>query len=144
MQCVASTRRCVASRSGLQRASTAEPNRPRRRRRTRLRCVSASDLPPTVSATKQSDRNDLELKDRASKKLLTYQEAISKLQEYWSSVGCVVWLPHNTEACSSSFCVTIKIQFLGWSRDDESSDVSEGSGTGAVERLLRGAEHPTG
>lgn len=27
----------------------------------------------------------------------TFQEAISRLQEYWASVGCTVWLPHNTE-----------------------------------------------
>ena len=27
----------------------------------------------------------------------TFQEAIFRLQNYWSSKGCVVWLPHNTE-----------------------------------------------
>lgn len=27
----------------------------------------------------------------------TFQEAISRLQAYWSEVGCAVWLPHNTE-----------------------------------------------
>lgn len=27
----------------------------------------------------------------------TFQEAISKLQQYWASVGCAIWLPHNTE-----------------------------------------------
>jgi hypothetical protein len=27
----------------------------------------------------------------------TFQEAIARLQEYWASVGCAVWLPHNTE-----------------------------------------------
>lgn len=27
----------------------------------------------------------------------TFQEAISKLQEYWSSLGCAIWLPHNNE-----------------------------------------------
>lgn len=27
----------------------------------------------------------------------TFQEAIRRLQDYWASVGCVVWLPHNTE-----------------------------------------------
>lgn len=27
----------------------------------------------------------------------TFQEAISRLQEYWASVGCALWLPHNTE-----------------------------------------------
>lgn len=27
----------------------------------------------------------------------SFQEAITKLQEYWASVGCAIWLPHNTE-----------------------------------------------
>lgn len=27
----------------------------------------------------------------------TFQEAISRLQQYWASVGCALWLPHNTE-----------------------------------------------
>lgn len=28
----------------------------------------------------------------------TFQEAVQRLQSYWASVGCAVWLPHNTEA----------------------------------------------
>lgn len=27
----------------------------------------------------------------------TFQEAIARLQDYWASVGCALWLPHNTE-----------------------------------------------
>lgn len=27
----------------------------------------------------------------------TFQDAIRKLQDYWASVGCVVWMPHNSE-----------------------------------------------
>jgi hypothetical protein len=27
----------------------------------------------------------------------TFQEAISRLQQYWAGVGCALWLPHNTE-----------------------------------------------
>lgn len=27
----------------------------------------------------------------------TFQEAVKRLQEYWSAQGCIVWLPHNTE-----------------------------------------------
>ena len=33
---------------------------------------------------------------------LTFQEAIARLQEYWSSVGCAIWQPHNTEVRSRS------------------------------------------
>ena len=28
---------------------------------------------------------------------LTFQEAIARLQEYWSSKGCALWQPHNSE-----------------------------------------------
>jgi hypothetical protein len=27
----------------------------------------------------------------------TFQAAIARLQDYWASVGCAVYLPHNTE-----------------------------------------------
>jgi glycyl-tRNA synthetase len=27
----------------------------------------------------------------------TFQEAVKRLQDYWSAQGCLVWLPHNTE-----------------------------------------------
>ena len=27
----------------------------------------------------------------------SFQEAISRLQQYWAGVGCALWLPHNTE-----------------------------------------------
>ena len=27
----------------------------------------------------------------------TFQEAIFRLQQFWSSKGCVIWLPHNVE-----------------------------------------------
>lgn len=27
----------------------------------------------------------------------TFQEAVRRLQDYWASIGCIVWLPHNTE-----------------------------------------------
>jgi glycyl-tRNA synthetase len=27
----------------------------------------------------------------------SFQEAIKRLQDYWASVGCIVWQPHNTE-----------------------------------------------
>lgn len=28
---------------------------------------------------------------------LTFQEAITRLQQYWASVGCALWQPHNSE-----------------------------------------------
>ena len=49
---------------------------------------------------------------------LTFQEAIARLQEYWSSLGCAIWQPHNTEVRSrsgrlhSTSCQTNKISQL--------------------------------
>ena len=34
----------------------------------------------------------------------TFQEAIARLQSYWASVGCAVWLPHNTEVRTQMAC----------------------------------------
>ena len=42
-------------------------------------------------ATSAAQRSGL-VKDAPS-----FQEAIAKLQEYWASIGCAIWLPHNTE-----------------------------------------------
>ena len=32
--------------------------------------------------------------------VLTFQEAIARLQSYWASLGCAVWQPCNSEVCS--------------------------------------------
>ncbi len=34
-------------------------------------------------------------------KVLTFQEAIARLQSYWASVGCAVWQPFNSEVLLS-------------------------------------------
>ncbi len=33
----------------------------------------------------------------AREAVLTFQEAIARLQSYWASVGCAVWQPFNSE-----------------------------------------------
>lgn len=54
--------------------------------------TAALDAPVTGQATPVS--NDA---IAAAPNAPTFQEAIARLQEYWASVGCAVWLPHNTE-----------------------------------------------
>lgn len=44
---------------------------------------------------------------------LTFQDAISKLQEYWSSVGCALWLPHNTEVGAGTMNPATFLRVLG-------------------------------
>jgi hypothetical protein len=53
---------------------------------------------PTSAPTpqQQSHSNGAGSKDTAST-APTFQEAVKRLQDYWSAQGCIVWLPHNTE-----------------------------------------------
>eukprot|EP00887_Chlorella_sp_A99_P006103 scaffold22.g6103.t1 len=43
----------------------------------------------------------------------TFQEAIARLQEYWASVGCAVWLPHNTEVGAGTMNPATFLRVLG-------------------------------
>lgn len=54
---------------------------------------------PTSAPTSQQQSghsNGAGSKDTAST-APTFQEAVKRLQDYWSAQGCIVWLPHNTE-----------------------------------------------
>ncbi|PNW77355.1 hypothetical protein CHLRE_10g433000v5 [Chlamydomonas reinhardtii] len=43
----------------------------------------------------------------------SFQEAITKLQEYWASVGCAIWLPHNTEVGAGTMNPATFLRVLG-------------------------------
>ncbi|PRW56476.1 Glycine-tRNA ligase chloroplastic mitochondrial [Chlorella sorokiniana] len=43
----------------------------------------------------------------------TFQEAISRLQEYWAGVGCALWLPHNTEVGAGTMNPATFLRVLG-------------------------------
>lgn len=62
--------------------------------------ISNAIAEPTVAAdTASSTKTTPDAAPRGGAVKLTFQDAIAKLQEYWASVGCAVWLPHNTEVC---------------------------------------------
>jgi glycyl-tRNA synthetase len=44
---------------------------------------------------------------------LTFQDVISRLQEYWASVGCALWLPHNTEVGAGTMNPATFLRVLG-------------------------------
>lgn len=51
----------------------------------------------------------------------TFQEAVKRLQDYWSAQGCIVWLPHNTEVGAGTMnpatflrCVCVGLWVDGW------------------------------
>lgn len=43
----------------------------------------------------------------------TFQQAVAKLQDYWASVGCLVWLPHNTEVGAGTMNPATFLRVLG-------------------------------
>lgn len=43
----------------------------------------------------------------------TFQEAIQRLQDYWSRQGCAVWLPHNTEVGAGTMNPATFLRVLG-------------------------------
>ncbi|PSC72381.1 Glycine-tRNA ligase chloroplastic mitochondrial [Micractinium conductrix] len=43
----------------------------------------------------------------------TFQEAIARLQTYWASVGCAMWLPHNTEVGAGTMNPATFLRVLG-------------------------------
>lgn len=43
----------------------------------------------------------------------TFQDAIRKLQDYWASAGCVVWMPHNTEVGAGTMNPATFLRVLG-------------------------------
>lgn len=43
----------------------------------------------------------------------TFQQAITKLQEYWASVGCAIYLPHNTEVGAGTMNPATFLRVLG-------------------------------
>lgn len=43
----------------------------------------------------------------------TFQEAVQRLQDYWSKQGCAVWLPHNTEVGAGTMNPATFLRVLG-------------------------------
>lgn len=43
----------------------------------------------------------------------TFQEAIARLQTYWASVGCALWLPHNSEVGAGTMNPATFLRVLG-------------------------------
>lgn len=82
--------------------------RPRERspRRTRLR--SYREAGPSVEVVRGRD-DAIHKEDGVVTTAPTFQEAIAKLQSYWSSVGCTVWLPHNTEVRLVGWNFTVRL-----------------------------------
>lgn len=80
----------VLARAHSLRLSSLQPYAPPRRLGDHVRTFASSAPAPAAPASSSSNGSD-------HADAPTFQEAIFRLQQFWSSRGCVVWLPHNTE-----------------------------------------------
>ncbi|KAF5842959.1 glycyl-tRNA synthetase alpha subunit-domain-containing protein [Dunaliella salina] len=71
---------------------------------------SATDAAPTLPASAPSKPAQTYPPSTSS---LTFQEAITRLQLYWSSRGCAIWLPHNTEVGAGTMNPATFLRVLG-------------------------------
>ena len=74
--------------------------------------VRNNAVAPPSSDVGKADRSEVG-KAKATTTTLTFQDAISKLQEYWASVGCALWLPHNTEVGAGTMNPATFLRVLG-------------------------------
>mmetsp|Transcript_20995 Transcript_20995/g.46001 ORF Transcript_20995/g.46001 Transcript_20995/m.46001 type:complete len:1090 (-) Transcript_20995:488-3757(-) len=83
--------------------------------RSKNATIRASAAAVTAAAPSAPSQEQQQSKPTMSsqRKAPTFQEAIAKLQEYWASVGCVVWLPHNTEVGAGTMNPATFLRVLG-------------------------------
>jgi len=77
--------------------------------------VSQTRTRPTHAVSDTVEPSSKEKERTATKKesFLTFQDAISRLQQYWASVGCALWLPHNTEVGAGTMNPATFLRVLG-------------------------------
>lgn len=87
---------CPAAQHALQQ----QPGAPRRMVAAAAAAPAVADQPAATPAAagppQHSTSNGVGSKGSISA-APTFQEAVKRLQDYWSAQGCIVWLPHNTE-----------------------------------------------
>uniref|UniRef100_A0A0E0HJK6 glycine--tRNA ligase n=1 Tax=Oryza nivara TaxID=4536 RepID=A0A0E0HJK6_ORYNI len=88
---------------------TSPPSRTRRRRRLLSAVASADgDAPSPVSVSASAAT-----KGPSSSSVLTFQQAIQRLQDYWASVGCAVMQCSNTEVGAGTMNPLTFLRVLG-------------------------------
>ena len=82
---------------------------PNMRQRLGLCCASAGVEPKTGSSS--TDATPSQTPKQATSP--TFQQAIRRLQDYWSDHGCAVWLPHSTEVGAGTMNPATFLRVLG-------------------------------
>lgn len=72
----------------------------------RQECIIAATWSPlrSLGTVTEVQQDSPESRNGSGSASLTFQEAIVQLQKYWTSVGCTLWQPHNSEV----ICLTKK------------------------------------
>lgn len=74
--------------------------------------ASASLVDTGKTAVPCSSSSDVNL-GKCGTNVLTFQDAILRLQEYWASRGCVLWHPYNTEVGAGTMNPATFLRVLG-------------------------------
>jgi glycyl-tRNA synthetase len=69
--------------------------------------TAALEASSSSSSTQQSNGRTANLSAPS------FQEALSRLQNFWASVGCALWLPHNTEVGAGTMNPATFLRVLG-------------------------------
>jgi hypothetical protein len=78
------------------------------RRAVRVCRAISTDAPAASSASAESSASY-----PTNPEAPTFQDAILRLQQYWSSKGCAIWLPHNTEVGAGTMNPATFLRSLG-------------------------------
>ena len=104
----------------------------------RQACLASSAAPPCAAAVEAPTAATHTAGDSSisagSTSVPTFQEAIARLQDYWASVGCAVWLPHNTEVRQMG-----KMEVQRWHCNLVIAVEEGGKGRAVLERLSTAA-----
>eukprot|EP00740_Mantoniella_antarctica_P015918 CAMPEP_0181369404 /NCGR_PEP_ID=MMETSP1106-20121128/12754_1 /TAXON_ID=81844 /ORGANISM="Mantoniella antarctica, Strain SL-175" /LENGTH=1063 /DNA_ID=CAMNT_0023485887 /DNA_START=49 /DNA_END=3236 /DNA_ORIENTATION=- len=73
--------------------------------------ASTDESPASAAARQRSPNSPSAFGNHAQGP--TFQDAILKLQQYWSSKGCAIWLPHNTEVGAGTMNPATFLRSLG-------------------------------
>lgn len=81
-----------------QHALQQRPAASRRLITTTAAAPAVAEQPTSAAAPQQQPAHSNGMSSRGNAGTApTFQEAVKRLQDYWSAQGCIVWLPHNTE-----------------------------------------------
>jgi hypothetical protein len=103
LRCALAARRGARATAALPPPPPAQPGRVARSARAAQPRALATDAATSASSAPSG----------GARKGPTFQQAIARLQEFWASVGCATYLPHNTEVGAGTMNPATFLRVLG-------------------------------